>query len=117
MLKEKLLEIKENMETSEFCKWVIDDILEYGGSDEDISDYMKQVYEYGCINGTVSSLIYYSDIRPVFEKYYDDILEIFNHNLCEFGQPPCGEVNFNNLTWLAYEETIRDLGLDLGMEF
>lgn len=67
---------------------------------EDIKYFIEN--ENICISGNVSGLIYYSETHSIFEKYYNDIFELYNELKEEY------ELNFeltaNNLVWFAYEE-------------
>lgn len=111
MLKEKLNEMKANSEGIKL--FVIDDILEFNESDDEIKAYMNDVLNYGCSSGCVSSLIYYSDTDKFFTKYHDEILEMLEDfkNECDINF----EINSNNLAWFGYEETLRCLASELGI--
>ena len=99
-----ILKTMEANTDSELTKEVIGIILdEAGESDEEIMAYLENVTTYGCVNGTVSSLIYYCDTGAFFDKYADECLEIANNyiDMCD------GRVTFeltrNNLAWIAFE--------------
>ena len=110
MLKEKLLKIREESEGLKV--FVLDDILDY--EDESaIKDYIQSVLDYGCISGVVSSLTYYYQTKDLFSKHFEEILELVN-NLKE----ECDidiKLNYNDLSWLAYEETVREIASELGI--
>ena len=111
MLKEKLYEMKSNSEGIEL--FVIDDILDNCDTNEEISYYIHTVLNYGCASGCVSSLIYYYDTDKFFTKYSEEILAILDTINKDYGIP--FEINSNNLTWLGYEETMKDIATDLGI--
>lgn len=111
MLKEKLNQIKENSEGIKL--FVIDDILEFNESDDEIRAYMNDVLNYGCSSGCVSSLIYYSDTDKFFHKYSDEVLEMLDDAKKEYGIT--FEINSNNLAWFGYEETLRNIAFELGI--
>lgn len=111
MLKEKLIEMKSNSEGIEL--FVINDILDNGESDEEISNYINNVLTYGCTSGCVSSLIYYYDTNKFFHKYSEEILAILDIVNKDYGIP--FEINSNNLAWLGYEETMKDIATDLNI--
>ena len=111
MLKEKLNEMKANSEGIKL--FVIDDILEFNESDDDIKAYINDALTYGCSSGCVSSLIYYSDTDKFFHKYSDEILEMLDDAKNEYGIT--FEINSNNLTWFGYEETLRNIAFELGI--
>ena len=111
MLKEKLYEMKEDSEGIKL--FVIEDILEFKDSDEEIADYITGVLEFGCVSGCVPSLIYYQDTDKFFHKYSDEILALLDELNME-----CGisfDINSNNLAWFGYEETIKAIATELGI--
>lgn len=111
MLKEQLIEMKANSEGIEL--FVINDILEFNESDEEISNYINNVLTYGCESGCVSSLLYYRDTKKFFNKYSDEILSILDE-LNDTGGIPF-EIDANNLAWLGYEETIKNIATEIGI--
>lgn len=111
MLKEKLYEMKSNLEGIEL--FVIDDILDNGDTDEEISYYIHTVLNYGCASGCVSSLIYYYDTNKFFHKYSEEILAILDTINMEYGIS--FEINANNLAWLGYEETMKYIATELNI--
>ena len=111
MLKEKLYEMKSDSERLRL--FVIEDILEVNNNDEEIKDYIDNVLSYGCVSGCVTSLIYYEDTDKFFSQYYDEILEMVNELNIWYGIS--FEINSNNLSWFAYEETIKDIATELGI--
>lgn len=111
MLKEKLNEMKANSEGMKL--FVIDDVLEFNESDDEITDYINQVLQYGCVSGTVSSLIYCSDTKEFFTKYQDEIFEMLEDFKEECGIP--FEINSNNLAWFGYEEILKNIAVELGI--
>ena len=95
-------------------EFVVDDLLET--PEEDLEQHMKEILNYGCVNGTVSSMIYYSDTITFFDNYKNFIvdlmeeLEVQPHQLNGYDKtdPFCEETtNKNLLAWLAYEEVTR----------
>ena len=111
MLKEKLNQIKTDSEGIKL--FVIEDILDNNDTNEEISNYIHNVLNYGCSSGCVSSLIYYSDTKEFFTKYSDEILAILDDINNESGIS--FEINSNNLAWLGYEETIKDIATELNI--
>ena len=106
---------------SELTKEVIDIILdEAGESDKEIIAYLENVTTYGCVNGTVSSLIYYSDTEAFFDRHSEEIFELIE-DMAEEGVIDKNrlELSKNNLAWTAFELIaweIRD-ELENAMEF
>ena len=111
MLKEKLYEMKSDSEGIRL--FVLEDILAVNNNDEEIEDYIDNVLSYGCVSGCVTSLIYYEDTDKFFSQYYDEILEMVNELNIWYGIS--FEINPNNLSWFAYEETIKAIATELGI--
>ena len=110
-MKEKLYEMKSDSEGIKL--FVIEDILAVNNNDEEIEDYIDNVLSYGCVSGCVSSLIYYEDTAKFFHKYSEEILEMLNELNIWHGIS--FEINSNNLSWFAYEETIKAIATELGI--
>ena len=104
-----------NDSDSEMYKEVALDVIDCYSENDDIECHIKDILNYGCISGTVSSMIYYSDTRKFFEKHYDEILEMLEEEKNE-----CGtiyfELNFNNLAWFGYERCVDRLARELKIE-
>lgn len=111
--REKQLEMMRN--------WVADEYVysDLGNAIVDIieeeseglpTEYMKGVYEHGCVSGYVSALVYYNQTDEFFKKHMDDIFTIYNELRDELGDCPIRkdfDVNANSLTWMAFEEVNR----------
>ena len=99
-----ILKTMEANTNSELTKEVISIILdEAGKSDEEIIAYLENVTTYGCVDGTVSSLIYYGDTGPFFDRHADECLEIANNYIDMYDGKVTFELTKNNLAWLAFE--------------
>lgn len=112
----------ENKLFRRVCSWVI----------EHWSDYSDKVYifrdvlEHGCVSGTVSELIYYSDTVKFYKKYQDEINELlkdlmdgtgfysmkdlFGKNWDDEDPLAIDAYNQNLLAWFGFEETLRNVG-------
>ena len=103
----QLKEMKKDT-TNSFKAWVLGDLLSQGNK-QDIQDYLKNA-SYGCAGGSVTSLIYYNDTKKVFKKYFEEIMEIIVEYNTEMEYQLFNDVlNYNNLTWLAYDITISKI--------
>lgn len=101
---------------SELFKSVAEDLLDT--EDEYLEGHMKDVLNYGCISGTVSSMIYYADTSKFFKKHYDEIFEMLEDIKQQIGSIDfLKEINANNLSWLAYEETTRKIMDELEIQY
>lgn len=116
IMMEKLQDMVELKEENTLYYSVATDLLNMSSTDDDFISQIKDTLNYGCQSGVVSSQIYYSDTQKFFDKHQDEIFNLLNNYIKEFGSPSF-EINSNNLSWLAYEETTRDIALDLGIEY
>ena len=100
---------------------VVNDLLEIPAAD--LVAHIKDVLQYGCINGTVSNMIYYSDTL----KFYEDYKEEIAHLLSSEGFKPSDLKDFDNedpfilekhnknlLAWFGYEQTLYQLACYFG---
>ena len=100
---------------------VVNDLLEIPAAD--LVAHIKDVLQYGCINGTVSNMIYYSDTL----KFYEDYKEEIAHLLSSEGFKPSDLKDFDNedpfiletynknlLAWFGYEQTLCQLACYFG---
>ena len=98
---------------NELTQAVMEDILEDVENDvDDVKRRMEEVLQYGCVSGTVGSLIYYNDTHKFFDYHYSDIMEIAEELEEECGAPVYnsskGDMK-NFYAWLGYEETVRKI--------
>lgn len=77
--------------------------------------YFLDVLQYGCQSGIVSELIYYYQTEKFFDTHANEIFDLYNELVSEYGQIDM-ELNKNNLAWLAFEETLRNIAYDLDIE-
>ncbi len=79
-------------------------------SDEYTINFFKDLLQYGCVSGVVSSLICYNQTEAFFDTHYLEIMELKTEFEESVGQPmkiPFELKNF--LAWFAFEETARKL--------
>jgi hypothetical protein len=114
-VKKQLKEMKQ--EAGRSFKWFVIRTIEKEGA-ENPEGFIEDVLNYGCINGTVSSLTYTWDIHRVFDKYYYDIEDKVQELKEEFGEIPNRyELDTKTLyVFIAFEETTRDIATELGMD-
>lgn len=119
---------KEKEFSNRLSKRVINDLLTNGYTTEELKYYMEDILQYGCSGGLVSSLIYYSETTRFFNNYREEILNLFKefihdtesyHENCQGkyikiydtiiyeDQRKYTMEEKNNLSWFAYEETVR----------
>jgi len=65
------------------------DILLNNIKEEYIESYFEDLMQYGCVNGMVSGLIYYSETLAFYDRHKDEINEILQDLLwsCGFSCP------------------------------
>ena len=112
MLKEKLQKLAKESEGLKL--FVIEDILSYEDEDK-IREYILEVLHYGCVSGVVNSLTYYYQTRNFFSKYFEEILEVAEEVKEEYGINNI-DLNYNSLSWLAYEEIVQRIAIELDLD-
>lgn len=91
-----------NNTSSDLFKWVVDDILElHGDTDEEVQNYLLNVYKNGGQSGAITSLIYHKDCRKFVTEHIDEVLEIYNETI-EFYDPK-EELSVDFLAWESYQ--------------
>lgn len=113
--KKQLREMKQETENL-LTKAVITDLLSQGTTEE-INFHMIHVLQYGCVSGTVTSLIYYDDTDKFYKKFYNEIFEMLSEYKENYGDYPNIDLNANNLAWYGYEETVRNIMNEFGEEY
>ena len=108
-LKNQLMEISKREEGIKL--FVINDLTDFN-NDSEIKAYISDVLTYGCQSGIVTSLIYYNDTKNFVKKYLEECLEILDEFIQQIGKPAF-IIDSNSIAWLAYEETLRDLVVEL----
>ena len=111
----KLKNMVENSDSRLYVS-VANDLIDSVSDSEELEGHIKNILQYGCISGCVSSQIYYTDTQKFFTDYNEEILELLDTYVKEYGNPHF-EINSNNLSWFAYEETTRDIANDLEIMF
>lgn len=98
---------------SQLKKEVINEILDQ----EDSIQFVKEVTQYGCASGIVSSLIYYQDTHTFYDTHYNEIEEIRNELQESVGLSLPHNTDLKNyLAWLGFEHTLYSISLDLAFE-
>ena len=115
-MKEELQELRRCVNVTDLYKDVIDIVLNHIDEYENPQDYFKDVIEYGCSSGLVVELITYHDTQEFFTKHMEDIFNLYNELKKELGTIEM-ELNANDLAWLGFEETIRQIASDIEVEY
>lgn len=123
----KLNAIINDPETTPLKKYVAESIMDQADgylekgqklNKKAIQAFLEDLNGSGCQGGMISGLIYYNQTHAFFDKYSDDIFELIDELEESFGQPieVKDKDRKNFYAWLAYEETARQIGQDLGIE-
>lgn len=112
-LRNELLEISTKEQGIKL--FVINDLLDYSDNNDDIKSYISDVLNYGCVSGVVTSLITYNDTENFTRNYLNEVLEILDNLIREIGEPAF-TIDSNNLAWVGYEETLRQIVLELDLD-
>lgn len=116
---------------SKLTKKVINIILDQGTT-EDMEMYMSDVIQHGCVSGTVSELIYYTDTVEFYNKYKRDINDLLAEAMDNYGTDSPSDIfgekwdsedplaedthNQNLLAWFAFEETTYRVANELELD-
>ena len=77
--------------------------------DDEILSYMRDIIDYGCVSGTVKSLITYKDTEKYFDKHVDEIFDLINEKRDDGWDLNNIEFNKNNLTWWSFEAIVSEI--------
>lgn len=114
-LKTKLKNLKS---FNKLKNYVIDYILEDYQTDDEIENFFSDLLSHGCQSGMISTLIYYDDTKEFYIKYLDEIHELIEKLEDELNESI--KVNGNRLnfySWLAFEETARNIANELKLDY
>lgn len=78
--------------------------MQYEGYE--LEEVIKDVLNHGCASGIVGALTYYSQTRKFFIDNMDEIFDLYNEYIQEFGGIGF-DLDFNSLSWFAFEEVTR----------
>ena len=114
-LKTKLKNLKSH---NKLKNYVIDYILEDYQTDDEIENFFSDLLNGGCQSGMISTLIYYDDTKKFYTEFLDEIHELIEKLEDELGESIKAEGNRSNFySWLAFEETARDLANELKLDY
>ena len=91
----------------EVAKILVDELTDV--EDDEILSYMRDIIDYGCVSGTVKSLITYKDTEKFFDKYADEIFDLMNEKRDDGWDLNNIEFNKNNLAWFAFETIAQEI--------
>lgn len=88
--------------------------MQYEGYE--LQDAITDVLNHGCASGIVGALTYYSQTREFFIDNMDEIFDLYNEYIQEFGGIGF-EIDFNSLSWFAFEETTRQIANEMEIDY
>ncbi len=111
---QKIIDNDRNMLKVAVAETILDEVADY----DDPVDYFSDLLTHGCVSGMVGGLIYYVDTHAFYDKHYEDIEDLRYEMAQELGElnPPKDQDLKNWFAWFAYEETARQIGLELGID-
>ena len=91
----------------EVAEILVDELTDI--EDDEILSYMRNIIDYGCVSGTVKSLITYKDTEKFFNKYVDEIFDLMNEKRDDGWDLNNIEFNKNNLAWWSFEVIAQEI--------
>ena len=87
--------------------------MQYEGYE--LEDVIVDVLNHGCASG-IGALTYYSQTREFFIDNMDEIFDLYNEYIQEFGGIGF-VIDFNNLSWFAFEEVTRIIANEMEIDY
>ena len=91
----------------EVAEKLVDELTDI--EDDEILSYMRGIIDYGCVSGTVKSLITYKDTEKFFDKYANEIFDLMNEKRDDGWDLNNIEFNKNNLAWWSFEVIAQEI--------
>lgn len=89
-----------------------------------INEVIKDIINYGCVNGIVAELTYYYQTKAFFDRHKDEINEMAQElsndmygNPYELYYNLNGGCSKNTMAWWAFEEMTRLIADEMELEF
>jgi len=80
--------------------------------------FISDVLQYGCVSGSVSELIYYSDTHAFYDQYYYEIEELRQSFEEETGCTIEVQYDLKNFfAWFAFEQTAWHIANEAELDF
>ena len=130
LTKQKIKDFKSKSDNA-LTKYVCAYIINHCEKGESVSDFIQSILNCGCESGIVGELVYYRDTLKFYKKFQREIVDLLNNLLwdCDcstselFGDKwnkedplACEEDNQNLLAWFGFEETMRNIAINFGIE-
>ena len=88
--------------------------MQYEGYE--LQDVIIDVLNHGCASGIVGALTYYYQTKEFFINNMEDIFELYNEYKFIYGEINF-DLDFNSLSWFAFEEITRMLADELELDY
>jgi hypothetical protein len=95
---------------------VLRDVIEHKREENDGAGYISDIVENGCQFGIVGRLIDNDHCREWFIRHIDEIDQLYFECKEEGRDIELTPPLYVHLAWFAYEEIIRRIGQDLGID-
>jgi hypothetical protein len=113
-LLKKQLKFIEQASNSELQKYVINYVLDHYETDDEIKCFFNDLARSGCEGGMICELIYYADTHAFYDTFYDEIEELRCNWEEQVGETLKPKHDLKNwYAWFAFEETARELAINL----
>ena len=81
---------------------------------EILVDMQYEGYE---LQDVITDVVYYSQIKEFFINNMEEIFDLYNEYIQEFGEGLGFEIDFNSLSWFAFEEVTRQIANEMEIEY
>ncbi len=88
--------------------------MQYEGYE--LQDVITDVLNHGCASGIVSSLVYYYQTKKFFIEHMEEIFDLYNEHKFIYGEINF-DLDFNSLSWFAFEEMTRQIANEMEIEY
>ena len=110
---EQMLKNIKNYDGNKLKSYVAEIILK----ESEPENFIREVANHGLSGGTVSELIYYHDTHKFFDKFSDEIFELWADTEADMGEflKPTGDIK-NWFAWFGFETAVNEIALEIGIE-
>ena len=130
LTKQKIKDFKKQSDNA-LTKYVCSYIISHCGKGENIGEFIENILKCGCASGIVGELVSYHNTLKFYKKFQHNIVDLLNNLLCVCGCSTselfgdkwdtadplaCEEHNQNLLAWFGFEETLRNIAINFGIE-
>jgi len=106
--------LKNLISDNELRNYVISYVLDDYKTDKEIKGFFEDLSTSGCVSGMIRTLIYHDDTKAFFIEYIEEIGDLVYELQGEGIKIDSRMYNF--YSWLAFEETARNLSNKIGLD-